>query len=64
MVIEQQKPPLMQILMLSEASPATPEEHLPIAIIIHLHLVWRTSTWHFSKDGFVKLLTIHKLGKF
>jgi hypothetical protein len=64
MVIEQQKPPLMQIIILGEARPAALEEHLSIAIIIHLHLVWRTSTLHFSEDGFAKLLAIHKLSKF
>jgi hypothetical protein len=34
----------MQIIILGEARPATLEEHLPVAIIIHIHLVWRTST--------------------
>jgi hypothetical protein len=43
-VIEQQKPTLMQIIVLGKARLAAPEEHLPIAIILHLHLVWRTFT--------------------
>jgi hypothetical protein len=33
----------MQIIILDEARQAL-EEHLPVEILIHLHLVWRTST--------------------
>jgi hypothetical protein len=43
-VIEQQKPPLMQIVILGETRPAALEEYLPVTIIIHLHLVWRSFT--------------------
>jgi hypothetical protein len=44
MLIKQQKPPLMQIVILGETRPAALEEHLPVTIIIHLHLVWRSFT--------------------
>jgi hypothetical protein len=43
-VIEQQKPPLTQIVILGETRPAALEEYLPVTIIIHLHLVWRSFT--------------------
>jgi hypothetical protein len=34
----------MQIIVFSKTGPAAPEEHLSIAIIIHLHLIWRSFT--------------------
>jgi hypothetical protein len=43
-VIEQQEPPLMQIVIFYKTGLAAPEEHLSIAIIVHLHLIWRSFT--------------------
>jgi hypothetical protein len=62
-IVELQEPPLMQIIILCEAGPASLEEHLAIAIIVYLHLIWRSLTRLFLKDAFAKLLPIHKLGK-
>jgi hypothetical protein len=58
-VIEQQEQPLMQIVIFYKTGPAAHEEHLSIAIIVYLHLIWRSFTLLFSKDGFMKLLAIH-----
>jgi hypothetical protein len=63
-VVEQQEPPLMQIIIFYKMGLAAPEEHVSIAIIVYLHLIWRSFTRLFSKDGFTKLLAIHKFGKF
>jgi hypothetical protein len=43
---------LMQIIILGKTRPAAPEGHLPVAIIVHLHLIRRSFNWYFSKDGF------------
>jgi hypothetical protein len=43
-VIEQQEPPLMQIVIFYKTGPAAPEEHLSIAIIVYLQFIWRTFT--------------------
>jgi hypothetical protein len=62
-IVELEEPPLMQIVILCEAGSAAPKEHLSIAIIVYLHLIWRSLTKLFLKDGFAKLLPIHKLDK-
>jgi hypothetical protein len=54
-IIEQQKEALMQIIILCKARPAIPEVHLPIAIIVNLHLIWKPCTRFFSKDGLMKI---------
>jgi hypothetical protein len=41
-VVEQQEPPLMQIIIFCKTGPSAPEEHLSIAIIVYLHLIWRS----------------------
>jgi hypothetical protein len=43
-VIKQQKPPLMQVIIFRKARLAASEEHLSIAIVVHLHLIWRSFT--------------------
>jgi hypothetical protein len=43
-VIEQQEPPLMQIVIFCKTGLAAPEVHLSIAIIVYLHFIWRTFT--------------------
>jgi hypothetical protein len=63
-VIEQQEPPLMQIVIFCKARPAALEEHLSVAIIVHIHLIWRSFSSYFWEDGFTKLLAIHEFDKF
>jgi hypothetical protein len=62
-VVEQQEPPLMQIVIFCKMGLAIPEEHISIAIIVYLHLIWRSFTRLFSEDGFAKLLPIHEFSK-
>jgi hypothetical protein len=62
-VVEQQEPSLMQIVIFCKTGPPAPEEHLSIAIIVYLHLIWRSFTGLFSKDGFTKILPIHEFSK-
>jgi hypothetical protein len=53
----------MQIIILCKLGPAAPKVHLPIAIIINLHLIWRPITRFFSKDGLTEFSPIHECSK-
>jgi hypothetical protein len=63
MVVEQHEKALMQIMIFCKMGSATPEVHLTIAVIVNLHLVWRSSTRFFSKDGLTELAPIHEFSK-
>jgi hypothetical protein len=63
MVVEEHKKALMQVMILCKLGPAAPEVHLTLAIIVYLHLVWRSSTRFFSEDGFTELALVHELSK-
>jgi hypothetical protein len=62
-ILEQQKEALMQIVILCKTGPAAPEVHLPNAVIVNLHLIWRSFTRFLSKDGFTEFSPIHELSK-
>jgi hypothetical protein len=57
------KKALMQVMILCKLGPAAPEEHLVTTVIIHLHLVWSSSTRFFMEDGFTELALVHELSK-
>jgi hypothetical protein len=62
-IVEQQEEALIQIVIFCKMGPATPKVHLPIAIIVYLHLIWRFFTRFFSKDGLTELSPIHEFSK-
>jgi hypothetical protein len=62
-IVEQQEPPLIQIVILCKMGPATPEEHLSITVIVYLHHIWRSFTRLFSKGGLTKLLPIREFSE-
>jgi hypothetical protein len=53
----------MQIMILYKMRPAAPEVHLTVVVIVYLHLVWRSSTRFFLKDGLTELAPIRELSK-
>jgi hypothetical protein len=61
MVIEEHKKALMKVMILCKLGLAVPEEHLTMAVIVYLHLVWSSSIRFFAEDGFTKLAPIHEL---
>jgi hypothetical protein len=62
-IVEQQKEALMQIVILYKTGPAAPKVHLTIVVIVNLHIIWRSSTRFFSKDGLTELSPIHEFSK-
>jgi hypothetical protein len=54
---------LMQLVVLCKLGPSAPEEHLVAPIIVHFNLIWRSASRLFAQDRFLKLTSIHELGK-
>jgi hypothetical protein len=63
MIVKQHKKALMQIMILCKTGPAAPEVHLTIVVMVNLHLVWRSSTRFFLKDGLTELAPVHEFSK-
>jgi hypothetical protein len=43
-IVEKQKEALMHVMILCKMGPAALEVHLTIAVILNLHLIWRSFT--------------------
>jgi hypothetical protein len=60
MVIKHQDLSLMKIVIFSKTVLATSGESIAIAIVIHLQLIWRTTTGCFSENSLPKLTALHE----
>jgi hypothetical protein len=63
MVVEEYEEPLMQLVVLCKLGPSAPKVHLATPIIVHLHLIWCSTSRLFMEDRFMKLAPIHELGE-
>jgi hypothetical protein len=63
MVVEEHEEPLMQLIILYKLGPSAPKVHLAASIIVHLPLVWCSTSRLFAEDRFTKLAPIHELGE-
>jgi hypothetical protein len=63
MVVEEHEEPLMQLMILCKLGPSAPQVHLAASIIVHLHLLWCSTSRLFVEDRFMKLAPIHELGE-
>jgi hypothetical protein len=63
-IVEQQEEALMQIIIFCKTGPSATKVHLPIAVIVNLHLIWSSFTRFFSKDRLMELSPIHEFSKF
>jgi hypothetical protein len=64
MIVEQQEPPLMQIMVFSKARPVALEEHVTFTIIVYLYFIWGSITRNLSQNSLAKLSAIHEFSKF
>jgi hypothetical protein len=64
MVVEQQEPPLMQIVVFSKARPSALEEHVTLTIIVNFYFILWPVMGHFSKNSLTKLSAIHEFSEF
>jgi hypothetical protein len=55
---------LMKFMILCKLGPAAPKVHLAMTVIVHLHLIWSSSSRLFEQDGFLKLAPVHKVSEF
>jgi hypothetical protein len=60
-VIKHRDPSMMKITIFSKTVPATSEESIAIAIVIHLQLIRRPTTGCFTENSLPKLMTLHEL---
>jgi hypothetical protein len=63
MLVEEHEETLMQFMILCKSGPATPEVHLAMAVIVHLHFIWSSSSRFFVEDSFTELEPVHELSK-
>jgi hypothetical protein len=64
MVVKEHEKPLMQLVVLRKLWPAAPEVYLTMAIVVHLHFIWSSSSRFFAEDSLSKLAPVHELSKF
>jgi hypothetical protein len=63
-IVEQQDPSLVKIVVASEARPTALEEHITFTIIVNFQFIRWAVAGDFSEDSFMKLATIHEFSKF
>jgi hypothetical protein len=59
-VTKHQDPSLMKIMIFSKTVPATSEESITIATVVHLQLIWRPATGCFSENSLPNLMALHE----
>jgi hypothetical protein len=59
-IVKHQNPSLMNIVVFSKVVPATSEESIAIAVIIHLQFIWRPATGCFPKNYLPKFKALHE----
>jgi hypothetical protein len=64
MVVEKHEETLMQLMIFCKLGPSTPEVHLALPIVVHLHFIGSASPRLFTEDCFMKLTPNHELGEF
>jgi hypothetical protein len=64
MIVEQQDPALMQIIIFDESRLTSLEKYITLTIIIYFQFIWRLVAGGFSENGFTELTTIHEFSKF
>jgi hypothetical protein len=63
MVVEEHEETLMQFMILCKLGPAAPKVHLAMAVIVHLHFIWSSSSRFFAGNSFPELAFVHELSK-
>jgi hypothetical protein len=64
MVVKQQDPALLQIIIFGESRPTSLEEYIALAIIIYLQFIWWPLTGDFFENSLTKFTAIHKFNNF